>query len=140
MLQTLQTWSYFISWKAVSNMTFNLTKGQGQDREKGQIHLIVYNIGSNCHRDFKLGSCFSLWKAAPNVTLTLKTSLQFLEWWNIQGLIATFTSGNDSILNRQGQRSFHKLAHISGIVRNTAMNSVDNIYKVICDLSNDVMT
>ena len=48
-------------------MTFNLTKGQGQEREKvvkveqkGQIHLIGYNFRSNCHRDFKLGSCFTL--------------------------------------------------------------------------------
>ena len=49
-------------------------KGQGQGRAKGQIHLISYNFASNCHRDFKLGSCFSLWKAAPNMTLTLKSS------------------------------------------------------------------
>ena len=33
-------------------------KGQGQ--AKGQIHLISYNLVSNCHRDFKLDSCFSL--------------------------------------------------------------------------------
>ena len=49
-------------------------KGQGQGRAKGQIQLIGYNFGSNCHRDFKLGSRFSLWKAAPNMTLTLKSS------------------------------------------------------------------
>ena len=35
-------------------------KGQGQGRAKGQIHLISYNFASNCYRDFKLGSCFSL--------------------------------------------------------------------------------
>ena len=35
-------------------------KGQGQGRAKGQIHLIVYNFASNCHRDFKLGLYFSL--------------------------------------------------------------------------------
>ena len=35
-------------------------KGQGQDRAKGQIHLIGYNFASNCHTDFKLGSYFSL--------------------------------------------------------------------------------
>ena len=46
-------------------------KGQGQGRAKGKIHLISYNFAPNCHRDFKLGSCFSLWKAAPNMTLTL---------------------------------------------------------------------
>ena len=33
---------------------------KGQGRAKGQIHLISYNFASNCHRDFKLGSCFSL--------------------------------------------------------------------------------
>ena len=33
---------------------------QGEGREKGQIHLISYNVASNCHTDFKLDSCFSL--------------------------------------------------------------------------------
>ena len=33
---------------------------QGQGRSKGQIHLIGYDFSSNCHRDFKLGSYFSL--------------------------------------------------------------------------------
>ena len=49
-------------------------KGQGQRRAKHQIHLIGYNFGSNCHRDFTLGSYFSLWKAVPNMTLTLNSS------------------------------------------------------------------
>ena len=35
-------------------------KGQVQGQAKGQIHLISYNFASNCHRDFKLGSFFSL--------------------------------------------------------------------------------
>ena len=35
-------------------------KGLGQSRAKGQIHVIGYNFVSNCHRDFKLGSYFSL--------------------------------------------------------------------------------
>ena len=35
-------------------------KGQGEGRAIGQIHSIDYNFASNCHRDFKLGSCFSL--------------------------------------------------------------------------------
>ena len=35
-------------------------KGQGKGRAKGQIHLIGYNFAYNCHRDFKLGSYFSL--------------------------------------------------------------------------------
>ena len=38
---------------------------------KGQIHLIGYNFSFNCHRDFKLGSYFSLWKATPNRPMTL---------------------------------------------------------------------
>ena len=29
-------------------------KGQGQGRAKGQIHLIIYNFASNCHRDLNL--------------------------------------------------------------------------------------
>ena len=35
-------------------------QGQGQCWAKGQIHLIGYNFRSNCHRDFKFGSYFSL--------------------------------------------------------------------------------
>ena len=35
-------------------------KGQGQGQAKGQIPIIGYNFASNCHRDFKLGSYFSL--------------------------------------------------------------------------------
>ena len=38
---------------------------------KGQIHVISYNFVSNCHKDFKLGLYFSLWKGASNMTLTL---------------------------------------------------------------------
>ena len=50
--------------------------------EKSQIHLIGYNFASNCHRDFKLGSYFSLWKPHQiwpwswPLTLTLKSSLR----------------------------------------------------------------
>ena len=57
-------------------------KGQGQDRAKGQIHLIGY-------RDFKLGSYFSLWKAARNMTLTFDLDLDLEKFaqgqyvWNI---------------------------------------------------------
>ena len=35
-------------------------KGQDQSRAISQIHLINYNFASNCHRDLKLGSYFSL--------------------------------------------------------------------------------
>ena len=49
---------------------------------KGQIRLIGYNFSSNCHRDFNLGSYFSLWKAAKlwpwPLTLTLKSSSIYL--------------------------------------------------------------
>ena len=41
----------------------------------GQIHLIDYNFASHCHRDFKLGSYFSLWKAVSNMTLMLTFDL-----------------------------------------------------------------
>ena len=50
-------------------------KGQGQGRAKSQIHLMGFNFASNCHRDFKLGSYFSLWKAASNMTLALTFDL-----------------------------------------------------------------
>ena len=33
----------------------SILKGQGQGWPKGQIHLIAYNFGSNCHREFKVG-------------------------------------------------------------------------------------
>ena len=60
---------------------------QGQGRAKGKIHLIAYNFASNCHRDFKLGSYFSLWKGAPNTTLALTFDLdkfpQGQNFWNI---------------------------------------------------------
>ena len=42
-------------------------KGEGESQPKcqgqgqaGQIRLIGYNFASNCHRDFRLGSYFSL--------------------------------------------------------------------------------
>ena len=35
-------------------------KGQDQGQAIDQIHLIDYNFVSDCHRDFKLGSYFSL--------------------------------------------------------------------------------
>ena len=54
-------------------------RGQGQGRAKRQIHLIGYNFASNCHRDFKLGSYFSLWKAVPNMTLTSLPKVKILE-------------------------------------------------------------
>ena len=41
----------------IVNQNVNV-KGQGQ--AKDQIHLVGYNFTSNCHRDFKLGSYFSL--------------------------------------------------------------------------------
>ena len=63
-------------------------KGQDQGWAIRQIHLIDYNFASNCHRDFKLGSYFSLWKAAPNMTLiwTLKSStkVKFFETYQIR--------------------------------------------------------
>ena len=62
-------------------------KGQGQ--AKGQSHLIGYNFTSNCHRDFKLGSYFCFWIAAPNMTFTLNFDLDLEKFtqgqifWNI---------------------------------------------------------
>ena len=55
-------------------------KGQGQGQAKGQIHLIGYSFASNCHRNLKLGSYFNLWKATPNMTLTLTFDLDLEEF------------------------------------------------------------
>ena len=70
--------------RAISIVGF---KGQGQGRSKSQIHLIGYNFSSNCHRNFEFGSNFSLWKAAPNMTLTfdleLEKFIQGQDFWNI---------------------------------------------------------
>ena len=57
-------------WRSKST---KMSNSKYQSRAKGQIHLIGYNLASNCHRDFKHGSYFSLWKVAPNMTLTLKS-------------------------------------------------------------------
>ena len=63
---------YIKIWKwSIFERSRSKVKGQGQGRAKGEIHLIGYNFAYNCHRDFKLGSYFSLWKATPNMTLTL---------------------------------------------------------------------
>ena len=64
-------------------------RGQGKGRAKGQIRLIGYNFASNCHKDFKLGSYFSLWKVAPNVTLTLKRSpkVKFFEPYKLGKIV-----------------------------------------------------
>ena len=65
-------------------------KGQDQGRAIGQIHLIDYNFASNCHRDIKLGSYFSLLKAASNMILTLKSStkVKIFETYQIRKTIA----------------------------------------------------
>ena len=64
LIATLRSGSYYI------------LKGQGQ--AKGQIHFIGYNFTSNYHRDLKLRSYFSLWKAAPNMTWLLTLNLKSL--------------------------------------------------------------
>ena len=76
-------------------------KGQDQGWAIGQIHLIDYNFASNCHRDFKLGSYFSLWKAVPNMTLTLTlkslTKVKIFETYQIrkisQNIVGYYAQG-----------------------------------------------
>ena len=65
-----QFWWNFQGLIATLRWRDSFLKGLGQNRSKGQIHLNGYNFWSNCHRDFKLGSYFSLWKVPPNMTLT----------------------------------------------------------------------
>ena len=71
----VEWWNFQGSVAVLRSGSDSFSKGQGQDRAKGEIHRIGYNFASNCHRDFKLGSHFSLWKAAPNMTLTLTFDL-----------------------------------------------------------------
>ena len=79
-------------------------KGQGQGWAIGQIHLIDYNFASNCHKDFKLGSYFSLWKAAPNMTLTLtlksSTKVKTFETYQIrktsQNMLGNYAQVSDA--------------------------------------------
>ena len=84
-------------------------KGQGQGRAKGQIHLIGYNFASNCHRDFKLASHFSLQKAATNMTLTSSLKVQIFETYQLrktcQNMLGYHAQG---IINYWHQRSRSK--------------------------------
>ena len=57
-------------------------KVKGQGWAKRQI--LGYNFASNCHRDFKLDSYFSLWKAAPNMTLTLSFDLDLEKFTQVK--------------------------------------------------------
>ena len=66
-------------------------KGQDQGRTKGQIHLIAYKFASDCHRDFKLGSYFNLYKATPNMTLILTFDLD-LEKFTQSQIFETYKS------------------------------------------------
>ena len=76
-------------------------KGQGQGWAKGQIHLTSYNFASNCHRDFKLRSYFSSWKAAPNMDLDfwpwqVSQSSKFLKqqlWKTCQNMLGYYAYG-----------------------------------------------
>ena len=51
-------------------------KGQGEGQAKGQIHLVSYNLASNCHRDFKLDSCFKVMKKRITYDLDLDLDLE----------------------------------------------------------------
>ena len=48
---------------------------QGQGHGKGQKHIIGYNFGSNCHRDFKLSLLDSITQGPSSVTLTVTFDL-----------------------------------------------------------------
>ena len=92
-------------------------KGQDKGRAKGQIHLISYNYASNCHRDFKLDSCFSLWKTASHMTLTLKSlpKVKIFETYQLrktsQNILGYYAQG--LIYSWRGQRSKPRLSKTS---------------------------
>ena len=58
---------------------FERLRSKVKVEQKDQTHLIGYSFASNCHRDFKVGSYFSLWKQHQIwpwpwlLTLTLKS-------------------------------------------------------------------
>ena len=62
-------------------------RGQRSRSRLSKTSNSLDNLASNCHRDFKLRSYFSLWKAAPNMTWTLIFDLDKLakgqNFWNI---------------------------------------------------------
>ena len=61
-------------------------RGQRSKSRSSKRSNSLDNFASNCHRDFKLHSYFSLWKAAPNMTWTLIFNLDKLakgqNFWN----------------------------------------------------------
>ena len=105
-------------------------KGQDQGWAIGQIHLIDYNFASNCHRDFKLGSYFSLWKAAPNMTLTwtLKslTKVKIFETYQIrktsQNMLGYYAQGMIYCWEVKGQGQGQAKGQIHLISYNFASN------------------
>ena len=56
--------------------------------------LIDYNFPSNCHKDFKLGSYFSLWTAAPNMTLNFTIDLDLEKFTKDQNFWIISTKEN----------------------------------------------
>ena len=105
-------------------------KGQDQGWAISQIHLIDYNFASNCHRDFKLGSYFSLWNAAPNMTLTLtlksSTKVKIFETYQIrktsQNMLGYYAQGIIYCWEVKGQGQGQAKGQIHLISYNFASN------------------
>ena len=105
-------------------------KGQDQGWAISQIHLIDYNFASNCHRDFKLGSYFSLWNAAPNMTLTLtlksSTKVKVFETYQIrktsQNMLGYYAQGIIYCWDVKGQGQGQAKGQIHLISYNFASN------------------
>ena len=105
-------------------------KGQDQGWAISQIHLIDYNFASNFHRDFKLGLYFSLWKAAPNMTLTLtlksSTKVKSFEAYQIrktsQNMLGYYAQGIIYCWEVKGQGQGQAKGQIHLISYNSASN------------------
>ena len=106
-------------------------KGLGQGWAISQIHFIDYNFASNCHRGFKHGSYFSLWKAAPNMTLTLtlksSTKVKYFETYKIrktsQNMLGYYAQGIIYCWEVKGQ------GQAKGQIHLISYNFVSNCHK-----------
>ena len=90
-------------------------KGQGQGRAKGQIHLISYNLVTNCHRTLNLihvlvyENPHQIWPWPWPLTLTLKSSpkVKIFETYQLlktsQNMLGYYAQG--IVYCWQGQRS-----------------------------------
>ena len=119
-------------------------KGLDQGWAISQIHLIDYNFASNCHRGFKLGSYFSLWKAAPNMTLTLKcsTKVNFFETYQIrktsQNMLVYYAQGIIYCWEVKGQGQEKGQIHLVITSRLIVTETLNLVYTLIYEKAHQI--